>query len=117
TDTAYPTILRRLTKQALIELAGSLEQIGRAKLEADERDKSLLEEILQDLDLEIAVSYDLHCMGGVIAKSEDGRLVVINTMEARLERSIPFLRRYLAESFEGELDENVSSPVFRTSRD
>jgi len=99
-DAGYPDILRRLTQQTLTELEGSLEAIARAHLEADPRDETLVRQILRELDLELHVSYRLECWGGLVARSEDGRIVVINTLESRLERATPFLRRYLATVFE-----------------
>jgi vacuolar-type H+-ATPase subunit E/Vma4 len=48
------------------------------------------------------VSYELECNGGLIAGSIDGQIVVINTVETRLERAIPSLRRNLAALFEEE---------------
>lgn len=99
-DPGYPAILRRLVKQALSELQGSLEDITRARLEVDPRDEELMERILRELDLSLCVTYRLDCWGGLIARSEDGRIVVINTLESRLERASPFLRRYLAALFE-----------------
>jgi len=53
----------------------------------------------------------LDCWGGLVAKSEDGRIVVINTLEERLERATPFLRRYLAAFFENEQLESEASRV------
>jgi vacuolar-type H+-ATPase subunit E/Vma4 len=44
----------------------------------------------------------LNTWGGLIAASADGRVVVINTLEARLEQALPFLRRHLAAYFEEE---------------
>jgi vacuolar-type H+-ATPase subunit E/Vma4 len=64
-----------------------------------------LKNILDDLKLDLPVSYELNCWGGLIAKSGDGRVVVINTFESRLERATAFLRRYLAALFEEEQSE------------
>jgi vacuolar-type H+-ATPase subunit E/Vma4 len=94
----YPAILRRLTKEALHELRG--EDITRARLEVDPRDEVLMTEILRELDLKLCVSGRLACWGGLIARSEDGCIVVINTLESRLERATPSLRRQLAALFE-----------------
>jgi vacuolar-type H+-ATPase subunit E/Vma4 len=110
-DTIYPNVLRRLTQTALAELNGSLEGPDKARLSADPRDRTWLASILQDLGLNLQVSYDLDCWGGLIARSEDGRVVVINTLEARLERAIPYLRRTLSAFFEGELAEIMSEQV------
>lgn len=100
-DSAYPLVLRTLTEETLAQLTSS-EKDGRPQLLADPRDKDLLQKILQDLKLNIPVNYELNCWGGVIAQSEDERVVVINTFESRLEQATAFLRRHLAASFEGE---------------
>jgi vacuolar-type H+-ATPase subunit E/Vma4 len=101
-DDSYPSILHKLAQEALVELEASSEEAGKVRLEADERDRSLLEDILRDLRLDLPVSYKLTCWGGLIAKSEDERVTVINTLEARLERATPFLRQCLASFFEVE---------------
>jgi len=114
-DTVYPTVLGRLTKEALAELQSSLGDIHNASLDADPRDQALLESILFDCGIELKVNYSLSCWGGMIAKSDDGRVVVINTLEARLERATPYLRPYLAALFEKEIPvsqlEQVSEKV------
>jgi vacuolar-type H+-ATPase subunit E/Vma4 len=60
--------------------------------------------------LELPVSCELNCWGGLTAKSEDGRVVVINTLESRLERATAFLRRHLAALFEEE-QSNVKAVI------
>jgi len=102
THPSYQTVLRRLTREALDELDSSLEKSGSAQLEADPRDKELLDSILLDMGFNLKVGYTLHCWGGLIAKSQDSRVVVINTLEARLERATPYLRHYLAALFENQ---------------
>jgi vacuolar-type H+-ATPase subunit E/Vma4 len=98
-DSSYPTVLCSLTEETLAQLSAS-EGDGKPKLLSDPRDKKLLEKILKDLKLNIPISYELNCWGGVTAQSKDGRVVVINTLEARLNQATPFLRRHLAASFE-----------------
>ena len=100
TDKAYPSILDKLTREVLAELDDSAEEVAKALLEADSRDKRFLEVILSNLELDPDVHYDLECWGGLISKSEDGRVVVINTLEARLQRAIPYLRSFLSAFFE-----------------
>jgi V/A-type H+-transporting ATPase subunit E len=99
-DPSYPEVLRALTEEALNKLDSG--ETGKAQLLADPRDKALLKNILDNLKLDLPVSYELSCWGGLIAKSEDGRVVVINTLESRLERATAFLRRHLAALFEEE---------------
>ena len=98
---SYVDVLRQLTLKAFSELTAP-EREEKAVLVADPRDQTLLEDILNELDLNLRVSYDLSCWGGLIAKSEDGRVVAINTLETRLERATTFLRGYLAALFEEE---------------
>jgi V/A-type H+/Na+-transporting ATPase subunit E len=100
-DADYPVVLKRLTEEALAELEGSLEDVDRAHLEADPRDEAILVPILRQRNLDAAAGYRLDCWGGIVARSEDGRITVINTLESRLERATPFLRRYLAALFAG----------------
>jgi len=107
-DLSYPTVLRKLTEEALTELASG--SAGKTQLLADPRDRSLLKYILDDLKLDLPVSYELNCWGGLTAKSEDGRVVVINTFESRLERATAFLRRHLAALFE-EKQSNVKAVI------
>jgi V/A-type H+-transporting ATPase subunit E len=115
-DSTYPQVLRQFTEEALAEVSGSLEEAAKARLDADPRDQDLVVKILSDLGLTLPVNYNLECWGGLIAQSEDGRVVVINTLEARLERAIPYLRRYLAalyeeEHFEPETDQAEFAPL------
>jgi vacuolar-type H+-ATPase subunit E/Vma4 len=97
----YADVLRQLTREALTELTAPGRE-EKALLVADPRDRTILEGILSGLDLNLQVSYDLKCWGGLITKSEDGRVVAINTLETRLERATTFLRGYLAALFEEE---------------
>lgn len=96
----YPAILSHLLKEALGEFDTALDE-DCVSLEADPRDRPLLEKILhEELMVNLPVSYTLECWGGLIVRSQDGRVAVINTLEARLERATPHLRHYLAASFE-----------------
>lgn len=97
-DSRYPSVLCALIREALTELA-SEDKTG-VQIAADPRDKLLLEKITVELGVSIVVDYSLTCWGGVTANSTDGRLTVINTLEARFERITPFLRGHLAARFE-----------------
>lgn len=114
-DDIYITVLGRLTKEALGELQRSLGDMQSAILDADPRDQALLESILLDLGVDLQVNNSLSCWGGLIAKSDDGKVVVINTLESRLARATPYLRPYLAALFENEIPasqmEEVSEKV------
>jgi vacuolar-type H+-ATPase subunit E/Vma4 len=118
TDACYPKVMRSLLLEALSELNGSEQDITPVQdneticLEASLSDQALLESLMQSLDLDLPVRYSLKCWGGLVAKSKDGRIVVINTLEARLERAIPHLRHDLAALFESDqLDAGFNQPV------
>jgi vacuolar-type H+-ATPase subunit E/Vma4 len=104
----YPKVLRELLSEALDELQRAQVEdeclpgssIAAGCLEADRRDCPLLERMLNEMDLEYPVQYNLQCWGGLVVKSADGRISVINTLEARLERATSYLRRSLAALFE-----------------
>ena len=106
TDACYPGVLRQLLLEAFAELGDAEQNEANAPsghqicLEANPDDRALLESVLQTLELDLPVSYCLNCWGGAVAKGENGKIVVINTLEARLERAIPYLRLYLAAFFE-----------------
>jgi vacuolar-type H+-ATPase subunit E/Vma4 len=99
---AYARVLKKLVHQALTELQASLGQTAIFVIQADLRDQDILEKILSGTGLDLNVKYDLTCWGGVIIKSVDDSVVVINTLEARFERAIPYLRRCLAIQFESQ---------------
>ena len=100
TDASYPNVLRSLVEEAILELQQTLKEPLEFSLQADPRDQKLLESILSDMKIKTHVSYTLEAWGGLIARSLDNRVIVINTLDARLERAGPFLRRYLAAFFE-----------------
>lgn len=132
-DPNYPRVLSKLVQEALSELEGSTDAIRTSGLSqpdlvpksprqdvlllADQRDRDVLENILTTIkldlpgadELELPILYELECWGGVVARSADGQIVSINTLESRFERAAPFLRRYLAARFEGEFSEDELS--------
>ena len=108
-DPNYPSVMRLLVEEALHALGESLTTGEQPQLAADPRDRELLEQI----GLDLPVSYELTCLGGVVARSEDGRVIAINTLEARLERAVPYLRRLLTALFE-EATMESSLPVQQT---
>ncbi len=101
-DPGYPSVLCRLIVEALADLRQALAPGEEICLEADPRDSAVLERLLPEIDPDLPVSYPLNCSGGVVASSSDGRIVAINTLEARLERASPYLRRYLHQQLLNE---------------
>ena len=105
-DPVYPQVLRKLLQEVVEEFHAYQGEDGKDQpaligwLEADVRDRPVLERLITELGLAFPVRYTLECWGGLSARSEDSRLVVINTINARLERATPYLRRSLAALYE-----------------
>jgi V/A-type H+-transporting ATPase subunit E len=106
-DPEYPRILRRLIAEAIDALGEAELHSGRGVLEIDPRDELLLRHILADLGVDLQVVSSLHGWGGIVVTSGDGRVVVNNTLESRLERATPFLRQDLAAFLEKGLGTGV----------
>lgn len=91
----YPDLLAGLLDEALAALPGE-----GAVVRIDPRDRELIAGLLAKtkpgapLDVEVA----LDTWGGVEVASADGRIIVRNTLETRLERADPYLRRLVAET-------------------
>jgi vacuolar-type H+-ATPase subunit E/Vma4 len=98
----YPALLRSLIEEALATLEGSLIEQEQTRLHGDPRDRPLLEDILRDTGPNLHVSYPLNSWGGTVVTSSDGRVVVDNTLEVRLQRAEPYLRRHLPILLEQE---------------
>lgn len=97
---AYRDVLLRLIREALAEIRFSSGEGKAACLEIDSRDRPLMDSILAEIGLDLQIKESLVCWGGLVASSEDGRVVAINTLEARLKRATPYFRRYPPGLFE-----------------
>jgi vacuolar-type H+-ATPase subunit E/Vma4 len=89
-DPAYPAILGALAREARSQLGGD------AVLRADPRDEPILRAAFPDA----RITFDLEVWGGVEASAPDRRIVVINTLEARLEQARDALRGVVIPLFE-----------------
>lgn len=103
-DEKYKVVLRHIVEEALADIDDSTDHIDQVNIEADPRDQALLSAILSDLGVSVKVAYQLETWGGVIARTQDARIIVINTLESRLERAVPYLRRNLSAYYENGLE-------------
>ncbi|MDX1663742.1 MAG: V-type ATP synthase subunit E [Candidatus Promineifilaceae bacterium] len=88
----YPQVWRRLLQEALAAL-GQEATNGPLLLAMDLRDEALALEAVVELERQPDVAATLRTWGGVTVTSHDGRVVVDNTLEARLAHARPALRR------------------------
>jgi len=78
----YENIFRKLLQETLLELEG--EEI---LLHIDKRDENLCKKLLSELTLNHEIVTDLTCTGGLNASTRDGKFIIFNTIESRLERA------------------------------
>lgn len=90
-DPKYPAMLRALAEEALAHMD------GQTVLHADPRDEQLLRALFPGTRME----FDLDTWGGVEARGPDGLIVIVNTVEARLERAQELLRQAVMPLFKG----------------
>lgn len=104
-DPLYARVLQGLIEEAIRALGDEELNSGTAEitiepwLEIDPRDENLVRKILLDLDLDLSTKATLSSWGGIAVYSGDGRIIVTNTLETRLERATPYLRQELATFF------------------
>ena len=68
-------------------------------VECNSKDKSVVQSILSKFPGATLSSNTVDCLGGVIVKSKDGSMSFDNTIDARIERLKPLLRKDIAIRF------------------
>jgi len=76
----YENIFRKLLKETILELEG--EEI---LLHIDKLDESLCKKLLKELKLNHEIVTDITSIGGLNASTRDGKFIIFNTIESRLE--------------------------------
>lgn len=96
----YPQVMRRLLREVLPATNGRMPLSERVIIEADPRDRILITRLAEEMNLNVEVHYVLECLGGLNACTIDRSMRVVNTLDSRMERALPHLRRVLASQFE-----------------
>lgn len=68
-------------------------------VECNSKDKSVIQSILPKFPGATLSSNTVNCLGGVIVKSKDGSMSFDNTINARIERIKPLIRKDIANRF------------------
>jgi len=68
-------------------------------IECNSKDKSVVQSILSKFPGATLSSNTVNCLGGVIVKSKDGSMSFDNTIDARIERLKPLIRKDIAIRF------------------
>lgn len=68
-------------------------------VECNSKDKSVIQSILPKFSGATLSSNTINCIGGIIIKSKDGSMSFDNTIDARIERLKPLIRKDIAVRF------------------
>jgi len=91
----YPEVLRRLIQEAVADFADC------RTLVVNQEDVEQAKKIAADLGLQVEIEPTREFCGGVVARSQDGRRMVWNSLESRLERLIPVVSTEVAKILYG----------------
>ena len=88
----------KLVTQLLDE---SIKELGTSNVivECNAKDKSILQSILPKFSGATLSSNTINCLGGVFVKSKNGSMSFDNTLDARIERLKPLIRKDIALKF------------------
>ena len=100
----YASILNRFAREALMDLEPSLLPGQKVILRFDPKDERVpIEKFGLDGHM-CEHRYDLKTTGGCIAQSEDGKVIVYNTIEARTKNGLNLLRQQMWQMFERRMN-------------
>ena len=93
-DQNYSKLLENLIKEATTAL-GTTEVV----VTTNSKDKDLIQPLLQSFSGSELSSDTIDCLGGVQVKSKDGSMTFDNTIDARIQRLKPLIRKEIATQF------------------
>jgi len=108
TSEAYAQVLWQLTEEAL----DTLDADSQVRLRVQDRDIPLMKRLVQEMGLSAEVEGGLEegtssygCPGGVVVTAADGRIRLVNTLAARLQRVASLYRPQIADMLCGDSQE------------
>ena len=81
-DSAYKKSLKLMIQETVHELDGE-----EAEIHVDKKDEDLCKQILKESNKNFEIVADIECAGGLNINTKDGKVVVSNTIESRIERA------------------------------
>jgi V/A-type H+-transporting ATPase subunit E len=90
----YSNLIKSLLKEAT-QILGTSE----ITVFTNAKDKGVVQSILSQFPGAELSSDTIDCIGGIIAKSKDGTVKFDNTLDARIERLRPLIRKEIASTF------------------
>ena len=93
----------RALMTSIIEDSVSSVGSGEVVIECNKNDAELVKKILADLKAKAKVSdHHIDVLGGIKVKSADGTMTFDNTLDSRIERLKPLIRKNIAQMLRGE---------------
>lgn len=86
-DSAYKKSFKLMILEAVHELEGE-----EVEIHVDKKDENLCKQILEESNMSFKIVPDTTCTGGLNVITKDGKVVVSNTIESRLERAKELLK-------------------------
>jgi len=83
----YQKIFQLLVKEALAGIKAKKIEVW-----VDKKDEDLAKKVLDGLNLNYKLNPDLDCLGGLKVSIDEGRMLVVNTFDSRLEKIKKFLQ-------------------------
>ncbi len=93
----YHEYFKRMVQEAVGELQGE-----EVRFHIDKRDENLCNQVLAELKENSEIIPDLTSAGGLIVSTRDEKIVVFNTIEARLKNASELLKREIFSTLYGD---------------
>jgi len=90
----YSNLIKTLIKEA-IQILGTSE----ISISTNAKDKDIVQSALSQFSGAELSSETINCLGGIKVKSKDGAMTFDNTIDARIERLKPLIRKEIAAKF------------------
>ena len=84
---------------AMLDEAASILRTTQITVLTSSQDRGLVKGSLSNMPDAQLSTEEITCMGGIVAKSRDGSMTFDNTIDARLERMKPLIRKEIASKF------------------
>jgi len=98
TEAHYASDFKKMLQEAVSELEGES-----LILRIDKRDEALCKKLVAELNLNCGIVTDITTDGGLEVSTKDGRFVIKNTIESRLERSKVLIKPEIFATLYGDL--------------
>ena len=96
-DASYKENFKKMLQEAVRELEGE-----KVSLHIDTRDETLCRQVLDELGRNSEIVDDLTSAGGLAVNTKDGKVVVSNTIESRLNNAKELLKREIFSTLFGD---------------